>query len=363
MSSHPTADAFMRSYLRTPTDATARLVFADWLEETGTESNVAWAYYIRAKIEADRHDRGTPARKAFEDQAATSAPQVRANLTIPAKLFVDFPKSLLQLLPAPHIQVCLAGFEFMRAILELVPNSVACTNLMIPIHCLDRNLFIAIADPRDADTVQGIEFITNRDVIAVGADKTEIQDAINTAYGETVTENLDAERIESLECVAIWDGTPEHRELLRTSGDPLGLHLEWLRTSGYRGSVILVNLILREARRREADRILISSLDGLGYRFRVEGKWSPKVDIPPGLLEPIFARLALLAEVEFDLGRSTRAEGEICMQFTLCNSPYPGSRDRFTVRATFDWLDEGLEIQLDLTTEPAHPLTSPIGLS
>ncbi len=55
MFSHPDADAFMRSYLRKPTDATTRLIFADWLEETGDESNVAWARYIRLKVEADTY--------------------------------------------------------------------------------------------------------------------------------------------------------------------------------------------------------------------------------------------------------------------------------------------------------------------
>ena len=35
MTSHPDADAFMRAILRDPADVTTRLVFADWLEETG----------------------------------------------------------------------------------------------------------------------------------------------------------------------------------------------------------------------------------------------------------------------------------------------------------------------------------------
>jgi type IV pilus assembly protein PilB len=58
MSSHPDADAFVSAILRNPAEVTTRLVFADWLEETGDPSNVAWAQFIRLNVEADRHPAG-----------------------------------------------------------------------------------------------------------------------------------------------------------------------------------------------------------------------------------------------------------------------------------------------------------------
>ena len=78
MTSHPDADAFMRGYLRTPTDVTTRLVFADWLEETGRPSNVAWAHFIRAKAAADAHPWGGAARRRHEAEAGKFAPHIRA---------------------------------------------------------------------------------------------------------------------------------------------------------------------------------------------------------------------------------------------------------------------------------------------
>ena len=39
----PSADAFMRRILADPADPVPRLVFADWLEESGKSSNLAWA--------------------------------------------------------------------------------------------------------------------------------------------------------------------------------------------------------------------------------------------------------------------------------------------------------------------------------
>ena len=112
MQKHPDADAFMRSYLEHPTDAISRLVFADWLEETGEPHNTAWAHFIRLRIEADRYP--SDKRRAAANSTAKPtqyAPHIRASLTIPAQKFVGYPKSLLQLLPAPNITVRLKGFS------------------------------------------------------------------------------------------------------------------------------------------------------------------------------------------------------------------------------------------------------------
>src|SRR5262245_29872251 len=118
------ADAFMRKYLARPTDVTARLVFADWLEETCEPHNAAWAYYIRLRAEADHYNFDSRERRELVRQADEYAPKIRANLTIPAALFVGYPKSLLQLLPAPNITVKLADFTIPPATLYYVPESV-----------------------------------------------------------------------------------------------------------------------------------------------------------------------------------------------------------------------------------------------
>ena len=197
MSSHPTADAFMRNYLRTPTDATTRLVFADWLEETGDHWNVAWAHYIRAKIEADQYEPGTHERKTLEAHARSLARQVRASLTIPAQLFVDYPKSLLQLLPAPNITVRLDHFAFQDPIWELIPEFIARDNLVIPLDVQGRILICATPNPGNEDTRQKLEFILNREVIAVGTGLSETVSVINATYGRVEVEPIDAVHHES----------------------------------------------------------------------------------------------------------------------------------------------------------------------
>src|SRR5262245_50328668 len=103
MITHPDADAFMRVYLRGPTDATTRLVVAGWLEDAGQPTILAWAHFIRLMAEADQLLVGSLERRELEAEAGGYAWRIRANLSLPATLFVGYPRSLLRLLPAPNI--------------------------------------------------------------------------------------------------------------------------------------------------------------------------------------------------------------------------------------------------------------------
>jgi uncharacterized protein (TIGR02996 family) len=193
------ADAFMRRYLACPTDVTARLVFADWLEETCKPHNLAWAYFIRLKAEADRYPPGSPERRELDRQADSYAPKIRANLAIPARLFVGYPKSLLQLLPAPNITVRLSNYQPPRAVIEFLPESVARENFLFPLEFQDRTFLIAAANPRDGDTAQRLEFILNRDVLLVAAAVVEVRESLDREYGHYPTEQVVEYLIEFLD--------------------------------------------------------------------------------------------------------------------------------------------------------------------
>src|SRR3954453_16515505 len=188
------ADAFMRKYLEHPSDATARLVFADWLEETGAEHNAAWAHFIRLMIEADRYPVNSPTRCELERHAGVYAVQIRARLTVPAALFVGYPKSLLQLLPATNVTVNLVRFEIPRPIVEMMPESVARNDLVLPLDVQRRTMLLAAADPFGTDLAQKLEFILNRDIVLVGAEPDDVRGALDRHYAippiESVTEEL-----------------------------------------------------------------------------------------------------------------------------------------------------------------------------
>jgi type IV pilus assembly protein PilB len=324
MSSHPDANAFMRGYLRNPTDLTTRLVFADWLEETGTSSNVAWGHFIRLKAEADRYPFGSVESKSFEKQAKGYASSIEANLTIPASLFVGYPKSLLQLLPARNYIVKLEKYEIPPAARDFIPQSVAMENHVVPLDSQKTVLLVATANLDNIDLVQKLEFILNKEIVAVGAEAMEIRDVIDRTY----------ELIELLSLDSPTSFTEAFFYERRYSIIPENWEVEPLER--------LIGLMLSEARQQEADRILISPIGGASLRFRSFGDWSRRQAIPLRLLNNITLQLCQVAEVEEEFRRFRRARGTF---------PCRVNGVPFTTAVTIESLDEGPVIQLDLTDD------------
>jgi type IV pilus assembly protein PilB len=320
MSSHPDADAFMRKYLEEPTDATARLVFADWLEETGEAHNAAWAQFIRLKAEAGRYTLNSPERPALDRRADQYAPKIRARLTIPAALFVGYPRSLLQLLPPANIVVRLAGFEVPLAVLELMPESVARENLVLPLASQGRAFILAAADPRDADLVQKLEFILNRNIVLVGGEREDLIDAINREFGNHPTESV-------TEYLYIF---PEPEPDLTTgNGSPVAR---------------LANLILTEAVHLGADRIhIFPEPDRFVVRYRIDDEWVERDSCPLRLLRPFTTRLAIMAGIPVewtfaDPPSLTPMTGEFPLQV---------HGNQFRVRVTIQPSPDGPTTQID----------------
>jgi uncharacterized protein (TIGR02996 family) len=194
--SHPDADAFVQTILRDLADVTTRLVFADWLEETGEPSNVAWAHFIRL-MAATPHTPGMIPYENLDRQSSELARAIRATLTIDAAQLVGRVEHLWQLLPRPNITVKLAGFVVSQAAIELVPESVARENLVLALRLEGRRLLIATADPANPDTLQKLQFILNKDIVPVRAAADDILAATNYHYGQTETESVDSISYES----------------------------------------------------------------------------------------------------------------------------------------------------------------------
>lgn len=188
MISHPDADAFVQAIVRDPADVTTRLVFADWLEETGEPSNVAWARFIRLMVEADRHPSESEERKALEKSASDLSAEVRGKLTLDAAQLVGQAEHVRRLLPTPNIVLRLAGYELLRELMEFIPESVAREDVVAPLHHRGNRLLIASADPTNLDTIQKLQFILNKDIVLVPADADAIRAVIDHYYGQTETE-------------------------------------------------------------------------------------------------------------------------------------------------------------------------------
>ena len=178
----PDTDAFMRKYLERPSDSTARLVFADELEETGAPHYAAWAHYIRLKAEADRYPADSATRFELDRHAGQYALYIRARLTVPAKLFVGYPKSLLQLLPAQNITVRIGRFRPTDSALARVREDVARALPILPLDDRAGALIVATPTPVEPHAVSLVHAALSPSVVVIGAERAKIVRALDAAY-------------------------------------------------------------------------------------------------------------------------------------------------------------------------------------
>jgi tetratricopeptide (TPR) repeat protein len=113
------------------------------------------------------------------------------------------------------------------AVLELVPESVARENTILPLWVSNGTLFVAISDPSNPDVIQKLEFILNKEVRPVLAAREQIIDLINRCYGESETESVDSmlaeftdTAIDFTETEAVtWSGGGRQRDVAPCSID------------------------------------------------------------------------------------------------------------------------------------------------
>lgn len=123
MDSTPTADGLVRTILADPADPLPRLVFADWLDETDSVSNHAWAKYLRLAVDLV-HTPMTPVRRAYiETEQQRAAADVRAGLVVRAEQFLAHEGPFRQLLPLRCLSLNLDSVEIAPAtVARLAPD-------------------------------------------------------------------------------------------------------------------------------------------------------------------------------------------------------------------------------------------------
>jgi hypothetical protein len=94
---------------------------------------------------------------------------------------------------ALHLRtIDLAETTIPPAIIELVPESVARENVVLPVALEGRCLILASSDPEDFATIEKLQFILNKHIQPVLAPREQIIEAINRHYGQTETECVDS---------------------------------------------------------------------------------------------------------------------------------------------------------------------------
>ncbi|QEL19040.1 TIGR02996 domain-containing protein [Limnoglobus roseus] len=199
MNAPPDALALFRAVLANPADDTPRLVFADWLEETGEPHNVAWAEYLR--LHTCSQGWAVDARKMEE----LSAP-IRAQLLIRAETFIRHRPLLLELLPAKNISLRLTNYTPLVAYFEITPMSIAFENQIVPLMLAGNTLYFATPTPTDCDLLNRLGFVFNRDIVLVRAGPQDVADCLTRTFGDpSQYEFFDSVLIEHTEPIILSD--------------------------------------------------------------------------------------------------------------------------------------------------------------
>ncbi len=185
--------------------------------------------------------------------------------------------------------VNLNKIEISDDIVELMPESVARENAVLPIAEQDGQLKVLISDPDDVETIEKLRFILNRDVKIALASKTAILDHINRVYGQMEGESADSILQEFTDTAIDFtetideDGMSSDDEVDDTSA-PI---------------VRLVHLMITEAVQLRASDIHIEPFeDRIRIRYRIDGVLHERDTLPRRQLGAVLSRIKILSNID-----------------------------------------------------------------
>ena len=187
------------------------------------------------------------------------------------------------------------------AIIELVPESVARENVVIPLAQEEGVLQVVMSDPSDYETVTKLQFILNKEIQPVLAPKEQIIAAINRHYGQTETESVDSVLAEFTDTQIVFTETADTQSDQAAADDSEA------------PVVKLVNLIIHEAISLRASDIHIEPFeDRVRVRYRIDGILVERDSPPRRLLAPLISRVKIMASIDISEKRRPQ-DGRIKM--------------------------------------------------
>jgi type IV pilus assembly protein PilB len=182
------------------------------------------------------------------------------------------------------------------SVVELVPESVARENFILPMSEEEGSLKVIVSDPLDYDTLEKLRFILNRNVEIALAPRESILEAINQHYGQTDGESADSMLQEFTDTAIDFTETAEERvnedEAIDESSAPI---------------VRLVQLVISEAVQLRASDIHVEPFeDRVRIRYRIDGLLIERDSPPRRLLGALLSRIKILAHMDIAERRRTQ---------------------------------------------------------
>ncbi|REK08460.1 MAG: type II/IV secretion system protein [Planctomycetota bacterium] len=175
------------------------------------------------------------------------------------------------------------------SIVELVPESVARENAILPMAEEDGGLKVIVSDPLDLDTFEKLRFILNKKVEIALAPREMILDAINRHYGQMEDQSADSMLQEFTDTAIDFTETEQESEgggdeVVDETSAPI---------------VRLTQLLIQEAVQLRASDIHVEPFeDRVRIRYRIDGVLVERDSPPRRLLGALLSRIKILANID-----------------------------------------------------------------
>lgn len=174
------------------------------------------------------------------------------------------------------------------SVVELVPESVARENVILPMSEENGSLKVVVSNPNDYETFEKLRFILNRKVEVALAPREAILEAINKYYGQQEGESADSMLQEFTDTAIDFTETTEEAqqsdEVVDENSAPV---------------VRLVHLMITEAVQLRASDIHVEPFeDRVRIRYRIDGVMIERDSPPRRMLAAIISRLKILSKLD-----------------------------------------------------------------
>jgi len=186
----------------------------------------------------------------------------------------------------------LREIEIPPSVIELVPESLARENIVMPLSQGNGTIRVIMHDPLGFETIEKLRFVLNREIEVALAPKEAIVEAINKYYGSSGSET---ESVDSM-LQEFTDTAIDFAEDSGTGGKPGTTNtLE----EGDAPVIKLVHLIIQEAVTMRASDIHIEPfVDRVRIRYRIDGVLMERDSAPRRLLGAIVSRLKIMGSID-----------------------------------------------------------------
>jgi type IV pilus assembly protein PilB len=174
------------------------------------------------------------------------------------------------------------------SVIELVPESVARENVVLPLAGDEDAIKIIASNPNDLETVDKLRFILNRKIEIALSPRENILEAINRYYGQIEGESADS---------ILQEFTDTAIDFTATDNDAGGADEAIDENSA--PVVRLVQLMISEAVLTRASDIHVEPFeDRVRIRYRIDGVLAERDSPPRRMLGPIISRIKILAKMD-----------------------------------------------------------------